>query len=89
MAINRSQALEPAHKEMENNQVREAHTTRQAVGISPPGNAPVSTAHGIRPPSSSNYHTAFMQCRACCNCNPQCSYYGQGHFDAQGHFVGA
>jgi len=89
MTVHRSQTLEPSTKSQENNQVREAHTARHAVDISPPGNAPVSAAHGIRPPSNSNHHTAFMQCRTCCNCNSQCSYFGKGNFDAQGNFVGS
>ena len=80
MTVNRSQTLEISH---------EAHGTRPTVDTSLSGNAPVSTAHGIRISSNPNYHTAFMQCRSCCNCNSQCSYYGKGFFDAQGNYVGS
>ena len=80
MTVNRSQALDISH---------DAHATRPRVDMSPSGNAPVSTAHDIRTSSNPIYHTAFMQCRSCCNCNSQCSYYGKGAFDAQGNYVGS
>ena len=70
-------------------QAHEIHQARQPVGLSPLGNVLVFTAHGIRPPTDSNYHTAFMQCRACCNCDSGCSYYGQGKFDSLGHYLGS
>ena len=89
MTAIRSQTMETSPEDLGNDQVREAHHTRQAVDISPSGNAPVSAAHGIRSPSNSNFHTAFMQCPACCNCTSQCSYFGRGHFDALGNYVGA
>jgi len=89
MTVIRSQQIETSPDNQGNDTVREAHQTRQAVDIFPSGNSPVSEAHGIRPPSNSKHHTAFMQCRACCNCNSQCSYFGKGHFDVQGNFVGS
>jgi hypothetical protein len=55
---------------------------------SPSGSVPLSTAHRSRPPSNPVYHTAFMQCRACCNCDSQCSYFGKGNFDINGNYVG-
>jgi len=88
MAVNGSQALELLHKGQENNQVHEAHASIDTVAIFPPVNTPVSTAHGIGISSNPIYHTAFMQCRSCCNCNPQCNYYGKGYFDARGNYVG-
>lgn len=69
--------------------VRESHQTRQMVDMTPPGNAHVSAAHWNRSPSTNHYHTAFMQCRACCDCDGGCSYYGKGKFDSDGNYLGS
>ena len=90
MATNRSQALEHYQAGGDNSEVREAHSNRHMADVPLPGNAPASTAHGVRssPSPSPVYHTAFMQCRACCNCDSQCSYFGKGNFDLNGNYVG-
>jgi len=88
MSANRSQSAERSYKNQEHNQVRMAHAAEHAAAIAPLGSSPASASHGIRVSSNTNYHTAFMQCRSCCNCNSQCCYYGKGHFDALGNYVG-
>jgi hypothetical protein len=89
MAPNSSQALELLHHNQEENKVHEVLATSLTPALSPPGKAPESTDPGIRVSPNPVFHTAFMQCRSCCNCDPNCSYYGKGLFDAQGNYVGS
>ena len=88
MTVNVSQTLEKSYEGQETGEVREAHSSRHTLASSPSGSVPLSTAHRNRSSLSPNYHTAFMQCRACCNCNAQCSYYGKGNFDSRGNYIG-
>ena len=91
MTVDRSQALEHYQEGSDSSEVREAHSNRHVVDMPLPENSPASTAHAIRSSPSSNpvYHTAFMQCRACCNCDSQCSYFGRGNFDLSGNYMGS
>jgi len=88
MAANTSQAPGLSYKNPETSQLRSAHSGGHAAAATPPENAPVSTAHESRTSSNIYHHTAFMQCRFCCNCHAQCSYYGKGHFDVHGNYTG-
>lgn len=89
MTADVSQTLEISQEGQETGEVREAHSTRHSFDNSPSKTVPLSTAHRNRSSARPKYHTAFMQCRSCCNCNAQCSYYGKGNFDSMGKYVGS
>ena len=88
MTAIRSQTKELLHEKDETIQVRKARATSDVVALFPTGKTPLSTAPEHRGSPGPVYHTAFMQCRACCNCDPLCSYFGKGRFDALGHYLG-
>ena len=70
-------------------QTFEDHTSRQLTDVSAPMNTPAPDSRENTSSSGSNHHTAFLQCRACCNCDSGCSYYGKGKFDARGNYLGS
>jgi len=86
MAGNRSQALENFQEDHDRTEVREHHSTAPAVETASSGREYAS--RDGRSSAGPIYHTAFMQCRACCNCHAECSYYGRGHFDSRGNYIG-
>jgi len=89
MSATRSQAQTLPPKARETSPVRSAYDGGHAGSTGSPENAAFSTPHHIRTASDPQYHTAFMQCRTCCNCHSQCSYYGKGRFDARGNYLGS
>ena len=88
MTVNRSEALELAPETQETIQVRETNTTDDTIALFFTDNSPAPAVREIRVSPAPVYHTAFMQCRSCCNCDSQCSYFGKGHFDANGKYLG-
>lgn len=88
MTINRSQAIEHVQEIHETGEVHGSYYTDITLENYSSTNTQMSPSSETEPSPGPNYHTAFMQCRACCNCNSQCSYHSKGHFDPQGNYVG-
>lgn len=88
MTVNGSQAIQLLQESYESSELKETPAIQHTVKAAATKITPVPESPENSQSLNPYYHTAFMQCRSCCNCDPQCSYYGKGHFDSKGNYIG-
>ncbi len=88
MAINRSRKTDFIDEYTSSHRMGHTPDAGQPIGTLLSDDEALSIPAERASAADPHLHNAFMQCPRCCNCSFGCSYFGYGHFDHYGNFVG-